>query len=230
MSKPSPKKRERRERRKQKRGRHEQGGATRRDAGPVFAVNVEAVAEGERSAAVEIISEGRTPEKLRELALNAVWWGDHVLAGLHAKQPPSRPLACGNGCSWCCHLHVDAKAPEIFLIADYVKDILAPAPEEIDALKQRLTTVAARTEGLDPGRRALAKIPCALLVDGRCSVYKVRPLACRVGPRSTRRTAVTRWSARTRTFGRTARRSTRTSAYVAGSKPGSTRPASTARH
>ncbi len=33
--------------------------------------------------------------------------------------------------------------------------------------------------GLSRDEHAQAKVPCALVVDGKCSIYEIRPMACR---------------------------------------------------
>ena len=90
------------------------------------------------------------------------------------------PLACAAGCSYCCHSStVHASTPEILRIAAWSKE--HHTPEELEALKARATAVAARIAPLDLGGRAREKVACPLLdpASGRCSVYEVRPIACR---------------------------------------------------
>jgi Fe-S-cluster containining protein len=86
--------------------------------------------------------------------------------------------ACGAGCSWCCHVHVDATGPEILAVAAHLEGALAGAARE--AFRERLAAHVERADRLDDEARWAARIPCALLAeDGRCSVYPVRPLRCR---------------------------------------------------
>lgn len=87
------------------------------------------------------------------------------------------PHACAAGCAYCCHLTVEASAPEIFLIAAHLKAHL-PA-EQLEAVKGRVRDTATAVRGLSPDARVRAAVPCALLENGRCSVYRVRPLGCR---------------------------------------------------
>jgi len=94
-----------------------------------------------------------------------------------ARSPSSTP-ACAAGCSFCCHVHVDATAPEILAIERHLRR--ASAEEAIRALRERLAAAVQRVEGMTDEARWEAKIPCALLgEDGRCSIYAVRPLRCR---------------------------------------------------
>ena len=47
------------------------------------------------------------------------------------------------------------------------------------ALDGRIEAHRAATAGLDGAARRLARAACPLLVDGRCSVYPIRPMSCR---------------------------------------------------
>jgi Fe-S-cluster containining protein len=138
---------------------------------------LDALAPSERLTVVAILTEGRTPEKLTEVADNARACADTLTRTFLEKLPPSRPIACKEGCAWCCRLHVTLTVPEVIAIADYLRATL-PATE-LESLKARVTELDQETHGLNPWQRARTGLPCALLVEGRCSVYPVRPLACR---------------------------------------------------
>jgi hypothetical protein len=86
--------------------------------------------------------------------------------------------ACSPGCASCCHVHVDATAPEILAVAAHLRSSLPP--EALLALRGRLAAHAGRVRDLGDEARWAARIPCALLGDdGRCTVYAARPLRCR---------------------------------------------------
>jgi hypothetical protein len=95
--------------------------------------------------------------------------------GLAARVAPPPPSACKEGCDWCCHLTVGAGVPEVVRVVEYLRRTL-PA-DAFAALRERVRL-------LDERRRQLAAaggephLPCALLVDGRCTAYPVRPLMC----------------------------------------------------
>lgn len=84
-------------------------------------------------------------------------------------------VACRKGCVLCCSLHVSATAPQIFAIADHIR---RTAPDFAAAVA-RIETADASTRGLDARGRFLNKAFCAFLVDNACSIYPVRPSACR---------------------------------------------------
>jgi hypothetical protein len=88
-----------------------------------------------------------------------------------------KPLACRAGCSLCCWLRVDVFAHEVFLIAHHLQTEVDPA--ELARIKGNLATHAALVFPLTPFEHATRNIPCPLLKDGKCSIYAVRPNACR---------------------------------------------------
>ncbi len=79
---------------------------------------------------------------------------------------------CKAGCAYCCRVRVSATDPEVFRIA---RRLRALPPPELERLIERLREHVAR-------RQASAidlSIDCSFLVAGRCSIYEVRPAACR---------------------------------------------------
>ena len=94
-----------------------------------------------------------------------------------SKIPSGLGIACRKGCGYCCHTWVGATAPEIFLLAQEVRNRKAKpgTATSMAAVAAR----AAEASNLNIGERFGAKIPCALLENSSCSVYAVRPGACR---------------------------------------------------
>lgn len=84
-----------------------------------------------------------------------------------------RALACKAGCTFCCHLQVRVTALEALAIAA----VLAPAEHAVQ--RAAIASTAPRVQGLAVDERRAARIPCALLAEGVCSVYQSRPVACR---------------------------------------------------
>src|ERR671933_576195 len=86
-------------------------------------------------------------------------------------------VACRAGCSWCCTFtSIRTSAPEVLRIAAYLRTTLPP--DDLRSITKRLAQRATRISTLPEDRRGRARIPCALLVNQRCSIYPVRPLAC----------------------------------------------------
>lgn len=90
--------------------------------------------------------------------------------------PAKHPIACAKGCTWCCHVSVTARAPEIFLMANRIREL--PKDQYEDVLN-RVRAADQRTRHMSGQERARQKVPCAMLKDGGCSVYDARPGACR---------------------------------------------------
>ncbi len=84
------------------------------------------------------------------------------------------PIACKAGCSHCCSARVEAFAPEIFLIA---ATLASRSHDERRATLSRLETHGASTDAQDASWDA--RRSCPFLVDHLCSIYDVRPAACR---------------------------------------------------
>ena len=79
-------------------------------------------------------------------------------------------LACQEGCAHCCHLRVEATEPEVFHITQHL--LAQPAAAQADAISALQRHVA--TAQASATRQA-----CSFLVNDRCSIYPVRPAACR---------------------------------------------------
>lgn len=107
------------------------------------------------------------------LALAAL---SHRLQQLHPE------IGCPGGCSRCCESYAlpETLPMEWELIAEALNQL---APEDQGRIRE---AVAAATGLLDENgelrgqRRDHAAARCPLLLDGRCSVYAVRPFDCRV--------------------------------------------------
>jgi len=86
-------------------------------------------------------------------------------------------IACKAGCSYCCYLKVDVHASEAILISEFVKSKL---PEETKKLIiKRAEENWKLIEPMNEVQHMTTNLPCPFLVDGICSIYSVRPGACR---------------------------------------------------
>jgi Fe-S-cluster containining protein len=86
-------------------------------------------------------------------------------------------FACERGCSYCCHLRVEIRPHEAFVLAHHIQTKFS-AEQRMGALV-RVTQTLKRIESLTPEQHIRAGIPCALLQEGVCTAYEARPAACR---------------------------------------------------
>jgi len=86
-------------------------------------------------------------------------------------------FACKRGCSYCCHLRVEVRPHDAFVLAHHVATKFT-ADERARAIA-RIEDNLSRIAPLTPEQHVRAGIPCALLEDGVCSVYEARPATCR---------------------------------------------------
>jgi uncharacterized protein len=94
-------------------------------------------------------------------------------AALEAAVAGGVKIACRAGCSHCCATRVEALVPEVFAIAEA---LLQKAPDDVARVTEQLRAHASTAGGAAPWRQ---RPPCPLLVDRLCSVYALRPAACR---------------------------------------------------
>jgi Fe-S-cluster containining protein len=111
-----------------------------------------------------------------EVAERATALAEKTIQNFMATNPPP-PLACREGCDWCCYLTVGTTVPEALRIAEYLRRTLSP--EELRATRERVAESDDRKRRMSLGQRADARLPCPLLVNHRCAAYPVRPLTCR---------------------------------------------------
>jgi Fe-S-cluster containining protein len=131
----------------------------------------------QRVRTVEILKTSRTPLDVIAVAESGARIAEAATAEAMRARPPRRPLACREGCAWCCHKVVGTTEPEVLRIGRYLKDTL-PA-DAYAATVSRVDHIKQERERLREDGWAARRLPCALLKDGSCSVYPVRPLTCR---------------------------------------------------
>lgn len=87
-------------------------------------------------------------------------------------------VACREGCNYCCcKPGVLVTVPELLRLLDAIGQRFSE--DEKSALVLRAGRYASQIAGSRFDDATNESVPCPLLVDGRCSVYDVRPLACR---------------------------------------------------
>jgi Fe-S-cluster containining protein len=87
-------------------------------------------------------------------------------------------VACERGCHYCCHLRVEIRPHEAFVLAKHIAGRFSNADRA--ATITRIEANLQRIAPLSAAAHVRAGIPCALLDEqGTCSVYDARPAACR---------------------------------------------------
>lgn len=86
--------------------------------------------------------------------------------------------ACHKGCEWCCHQAVYANSYEIHYLSEYIKTQFQK--EEKQKIHDRAKDKNDKVKKLTEAEVLKYKSPCALLVNGTCSAYEARPMACRI--------------------------------------------------
>ena len=82
--------------------------------------------------------------------------------------------ACHKGCAWCCHgVKVTVSIPEALAIAEYLEDGRAELVQKVEAAAQR-------RRHMNTDQYFFSGETCPFLsVTNDCSIYDVRPMACR---------------------------------------------------
>lgn len=103
------------------------------------------------------------------------------------------PKVCKKGCFFCCYQPIEIFTIEKVTLADYINQHLSNETKEIikgntlkwlDFFDQN--TAAKEPLSIDDAYltfRTKAKnitTPCPMLINGECSIYKARPVACRI--------------------------------------------------
>jgi len=131
---------------------------------------------GIRGLTATAVADG-TPDDLNTLVQEATELAENLLTSLRHLNPPERPAACREGCAHCCRFQVTVTPPEALTLADYVR---RHEPEAaVTALAETCRALAAAERGLDAAGRVRLKRACVFLKNERCTVYDIRPFACR---------------------------------------------------
>lgn len=129
--------------------------------------------ENVRKMVASLKGPSRTPRNVLDNAERIQSIFDFTIERMSAMFPPAEPIACEQGCTFCCHLLFFTDALTVFLAADRLqKDC---SPDALEALKSRLNEFIDNGYGLTQVPRP----PCPVLADGLCMAYDVRPLVCR---------------------------------------------------
>ena len=133
------------------------------------------IVQAERQATIEVLNQRPTTHVI-ELVDNARTGAAQIVRRMLAHYSNVPPTACRAGCAWCCSKSIAVSPPEVLRIAAYLRATLSP--EDLAAVRERIVELDDQSRTMSNLQRANARLPCALLVDQRCSIHPVRPLTC----------------------------------------------------
>lgn len=119
----------------------------------------------------------QTHERALESLLMAAWRSFDVNVEHQSQALPE--LDCGKGCATCCTLRVTATAPEVFMLARFIRAVTPGLLNHGVNLRDQIAAAHAVTCGLNEPQRVQARERCPFIAQGVCVIYQVRPLACR---------------------------------------------------
>lgn len=88
-------------------------------------------------------------------------------------------LDCHKGCATCCTLRVTATAPEVFMLARFIRAVTPGLQKHGVDLRAQIANANEVTCGVSESDRVDVRQRCPFIAQGVCVVYQVRPLACR---------------------------------------------------
>lgn len=94
-----------------------------------------------------------------------------------AETTSSSNIACKKACNYCCYFRVDVSADEVLLIEHYVRMNMPKAMQNI--IRERVESNANQIASMTYDQHLHTNVQCCFLLDGICSIYAVRPHACR---------------------------------------------------
>jgi hypothetical protein len=123
-----------------------------------------------------VLGDEPTLERVLEVTQRAMDALSLLVTGLLAQAKGA--VACRAGCGDCCHVVVGITAPEALTIFDHLRR--SRSARELSLLKARTAEFREQTRGLSSSQRFSPEYPCIFLDEqGCCSIYEVRPFACR---------------------------------------------------
>jgi hypothetical protein len=127
-------------------------------------------------AVTECFASGLTPDNLINCAVVQIQFFEAMQKSLFEAEPPAATPHCVETCTACCYQKVACTIPEAFGIAAFIGE---RGPEALDRAAAAAQLLHDQSASLDDFGRVKTRLPCPLLVDQRCSVFELRPIACR---------------------------------------------------
>jgi len=132
-----------------------------------------------RELAARAMQRGRTRKGALALVSQAFRFAHQILEDYETKEPLAEPIACKVGGYYCCCYEVVLTPAEALLLGNHVKQTWSEGALA-DLMKKIDRTLHLRDgRGVEEKANVLHDTPCIFLASGKCSVYDVRPFACR---------------------------------------------------
>ncbi|MGP1283309.1 MAG: YkgJ family cysteine cluster protein [Parasphingopyxis sp.] len=130
--------------------------------------------DGEQIAALMRVLHSLVRTSILRMSVNPLmeWTYNHMKTTSRSFERAAE-IDCRRGCYHCCQMWVDVSPAEIFYICSSLKGNMRKSAATA------VETANKFTEKMSFEERAEFVSPCPLLVDQECSVYEVRPIACR---------------------------------------------------
>ena len=128
--------------------------------------------------ALEMLGGERTLARALDLAHQAHTWADLLIEKFEAENPLPHPIACQEGCHFCCYNQIEATSIEALAVWRFIRNL--PPDEQARLENQASASVSQRSSKTkEEIARSRRQFPCPFLHQGLCVVYPVRPLLCR---------------------------------------------------
>lgn len=119
----------------------------------------------------------RHRSELLDTLLMRAWQSFDVNVASQCEGLPT--LDCHKGCATCCTLRVTATAPEVFMLARFIRAVTPGLVRHGVDLRAQIEQANGVTCSVGEAERVAARQRCPFIAQGVCVVYQVRPLACR---------------------------------------------------
>jgi Fe-S-cluster containining protein len=136
---------------------------------------MDAIYREERSEITQSLKSSKSPDNVNSVVIKFYERLSGRLSDIITEN--NLPIACHKGCNYCCNLRVEVRAHEVFTIARFIQKTFTQ--DETRLLVDRLQETVEAITGLTREEHFAKNIECALLLEGACSVYDVRPSMCR---------------------------------------------------
>lgn len=124
-----------------------------------------------------IIAEHRGADSMLSALLTLAFSSYEGTVSLQSEGQPEPD--CSKGCATCCTIRVVATAPEVFLVARYLRAAQQNLMAAGIDVRQRLLQADTATRDCSEEQRVGMRKRCPYIHKGVCVIYAVRPLACR---------------------------------------------------